>query len=276
MVNLRSSDDKKDYFVSNDLYLDEEFMKEWQNKTDKLKIIYNKLEKMFDDERNSIFCLYNKTLLSDDFLKAFKYGMNSRWDDSLVASFDPACNAFTANCGLKQQDLKNIQNILAKVYENHGEKGLKILRSINFAQGVMDYNLKIIIDDADDKYDLPIVPDSNRKILEVKRDTMDLEKVTMDIIENSTFLTINNENIKSALFFVYDLLYEDNGEMVDNSKILSLKFKIALDDTSIGRTLNKEDFFKAVRLSEKLYVDLFEDKIPRKRKNKEYIKTANN
>ncbi len=279
MVNLKTEVDEENFLVSDLLWDDKDFVDAWYNNPYGMKIIYKRLEKMFGEDIEGSFCLYNKELLSRDFLKAFKYGINSRWDEALVQAFDPACEAFTAGCYLKQQDLENIQNMLAMVYKNYGEKGLEILRSINFAQGIMDYSLLIDIKDNDDKYDLVsdgLASDSNLKILELKTNKATLEKRVTDVMENSVFLAISNENIKSALFFVNDLLYDEQGKMVDDSRILSLKFKIQFADSSLSKVLNLQDFWKAVKICQEIYLEYYEDRIPRKDKNKVHVKNVNN
>ncbi len=260
-----NNDSTYSFLVSDKLKQDETFIKYWNSNIFENQKRYKKLAKMFN---NNKFCLYRKELLSDEFFEKFKYGMRCRWHEKNKEAFDPATQPAFSEIMLSQEELENLQDILVVIMQKYGELGLNKIREFNLAQGVMKYKYPILITDSEDIYDLE-TDNHNQKILTINRNRLNpLVKLTA-LLENKVFKYINNENIKSALFFMSDCLFED-GHLISDCEIYEYVLELSKLQPLLTISLNYQDFYRAVNEFSYSYITKHNEKIPKK-----YIKTTN-
>lgn len=205
------------------------------------------------------FAIYEKEILSDQFIENFRYGMNNRWSSKDRLAFDPAIHPlFTGYC-LDEEELMNIQKVLVTVNKKYGSIGLTKLREINLAQGVMEIEHYIPVFDPNDYYDLPadvLIDGTEYKEILLDKSEYHPVKRTLDVLNCEIFINYSNENVKSALFSMPHLLYDEDGNFLDDQSISNL---LQMVSKRLGEpkeiTLNYEDMWKATHICYQIYLE---------------------
>lgn len=265
MQTLEKSGEK--FYFDDSLLEDSTFLEEFDSDN------YHQLEEMFlpDDRRSFLLC--RKELITDEFIEDFQFGMNSRWSKKDHKFFDPAIVPYTSDSYLNKQDMFNIQSALAEIYTYYGKEGLKIARGINLAHGLMSVDRCIDIPDDNDEYDLPINDNNNHKLITLTYDNFDPVKRSLDAMGCSVLTNYPNENVKSALFFMPEILYH-NGRMLSYRKIQEL-IQIVEEylPVSSNTTLDYKTFWNAVNICKYIiYVERNKDSFPKKDKGNSKVK----
>lgn len=205
------------------------------------------------------FAIYEKEILSDQFIENFRYGMNNRWSSKDRLAFDPAIHPLFSGYCLSEKEMMNIQKVLVTVNKKYGSIGLEKLREINLAQGLMEIEHYIPVFDPNDRYDLPA--DELREGTEYKEILLDKSEYdpvrrTLDVLNCEIFINYSNENVKSALFSMPHLLYDEQGIFLDDQSISDL---LQMVSKRLGEpkeiTLNYEDMWKATNICYQIYLE---------------------
>ncbi len=215
------------------------------------------------------FTIYDGTLLTPEFMQAFKFGMHNRWDSTLGEAYDPALNPSMSGCLVSREDLKKIETTLAAIFELFGENGLRLAREFNLAQSIIDICHYIKVDDPEDIYDLPVIRNTTKKELVLDYEDFDPIARCIDAFTSSLFSFYPNENIKSALFAVPQLLYAD-GKFISPSELHILLTEIESSLSSTEVKLDNKTYKEALDICLDIYVRNNKESFPRKGNVKQY------
>lgn len=259
------------YSFSEELIEDKEFIKEFINNVD-YQVYYLRLKEHFGE--NSFF-LSDKRVLDKGFIKAISSKSNYKWNSKFKEqSFDPLFYPAYSGCLLNDDEIEKFQTIVYDIYDKFGRKGLNDARNIYLAQGLMDdFNILITIDDKEDIYDLEIDDFfDGKKIFIINNLEYDPKQRIFDVLKTKVFVNYKNENAKSALFGFPQLLYNENKELISEYEIKELLDRITESLPEETMELDYDLYYFAVEECKNIYLEKFSEKIPRKKKNKEYTK----
>lgn len=215
---------------------------------------YDAIKRYFEDYCD-YFAIHDKELLTDSFIQNFKYGMNNRWCDHRKVAFDPAIQPLFSGNSLNENDLYEIQKALATVNKKYGEKGLTSVRGINLAYGVFEQHIEIF--DPNNLYDLPVdylFDKKDYKVIVLDTKEYSLSQRALDALSCPVFISYPNENIKSALFSMPYLLYDEEGNFLDQASIFDLLQEI-YSRILTSLKLEEESFFQALEICEQIYLE---------------------
>ena len=246
-----------------------DFIEKFEKDID-LRKKYNTLEHAFNVTGDFCenFVIYDKDILSDEFLENFQYGMNNRWHNYHKCGFDPAINFLIYECVLTSEELKIIQKTLVYISKKYGKDGLAKLRGLYFAGGMAYRYHYIEVLDIHNQYDLPYLfeVDNEDAYKEIKLDKYDYSPIkrTVDALNSNVFINYPNENVKSALFSMPHLLYNEDGNFISDDEIFILldecskKLKSIIEESkteNYSEILNDRDYETAINFYKEIYRD---------------------
>lgn len=222
----------------------------------KIKQNYSTIKRYFEGYCD-YFAIHDKGILTNNFIQNFKYGMNNRWHPYRKTAFDPAIQPLFSGCLLNEKDLFQIQKVLVQVNAKYGEEGLKKIRGINLAHGVYEQHIEIF--DPNNLYDLPtndLCDREEKKVIVLDPKEYSFEKRALDALNCPILIYYPNENVKSALFSMPYLLYNEKGNFLDQTFIFELLEKISsrikLPTTS---QLEEVSFYHALEICKYIYLE---------------------
>jgi len=231
---------------------------------------YKIIEHAFN--QNGDFCenfiIYDKDILSNEFLENFQYGMNNRWHNFHKCAFDPAINFLIHECCLTAEELKLIQKTLIYINNKYGKEGLEKIRGLYFAGGMAYRYHCIEVLDIHNQYDLPYLfdeynEDGYKEIMLDKYDYSPFKRID-DALNSKVFINYHDENVKSALFSIPHLLYNEDGSFISNEEIFillnecSTKLKSIIEKSkteNYSEILNDKDYESAINIYKQIYRD---------------------
>lgn len=225
------------------------------------------------------FIVYYLDFLNEEFIQALDFDNskdNLRFDDRNGKDFfDPIVQPCFRDSLFTEDDLACLQYTLIRVYKKRGKEGLRDLRTMNFAQGILSTRY-IEIEDPEDLYDLPvyqILPHmQNCKVITLSTSFFSPVRRTMDFLETKLRFDFPNENIKSALFEFPHLLYNEQNELLNDFMILDLYDRIERKMTDKKtKTLNYDSFWEASYICDQIYL---EDNLDKYYKSKQKTLTS--
>lgn len=156
-------------------------------------------------------------------------------------------------------DMKKIQRALSYVSIKLSKLGIQKLKGFCFATTITNDSIDIFIDDPNDEYDLDVDGNGN-KFIHLDMSKYSMERRIDDLFKhlNKTFLDWPNENAKSALFGMPQLLYDENGELLDEISIGKLLVRITeaiSDETGDVSKLTPGLFVKAMEVCKEIYLE---------------------
>ena len=265
-----TNEERTYYFADN---IDDMFLSRFKADED-LQHNYEALERRFGLDEEDSLVIYDSALIESGFIASFCIN-DLKCDLSKNCYFDPAVDPYVSGCLNKEKDIETIQKTLAAIYEKYGRIGLFKAKSFHLAQGVMDYEYLIPVDDPDNKYDLPVEHDyhvygDEQKVFIYNNADYNPIKRTFDVISWDVFNTCSNENIKSVLFAFPALIYKngnaDNEHISDEELMLLInRIQSQLKDDS-KQSLNTEDFWNIFHICSKIFLEKYQCTFPLKGK----------
>lgn len=131
----------------------------------------------------------------------------------------------------------------------------------------MDFSVWVEVFDPNDIYDLSYVSREAEyvKIIELDHKKYSSVQRVFDALNSVCFIGCSNENVKSALFSIPDLLYDSEGNFLEEECILELlKNVLSRIDWEIDVLLNEEDYWKVHKICRQIYFEKNEQRYLRK------------
>ena len=234
--------------------IDAMFLKKFATSA-KLQINYQILQTSFSKEKCKYFAIYDREILDDRFIDAFLRSEEVITVSSATGQkhLDPATTPVFSKNTMSATDVCNIQKALVAIYQKYGKKGLRNARKCHLAQTLIGTTHSILVEDLEDKYDLPLnEEDQTKKVIKLVENTT-LNK-SLDVIGSINFLY--NENIISAISSIPSLLYDEKGNYYGDSYFCSLIIEVNKRlNKKLPKRLDAKALEEATTICKQIYLE---------------------
>ena len=174
-------------------------------------------------------------------------------------------------------DMKKIQKALVFVSRKYNKDEIQKIKSFCFATTITNFYCDILFDDSKDEYEAEwSIEIADKKVIHLDVSKYSVERRIQDVFKYSHFIDWPDENAKSALFGMPQLLYDENGEFLDEMSIGNLLMRITneisdgTDKDSNG--LSYDLFMKAMDVCKQIYLENNLDKYKKGIRGNDLIK----